>query len=67
MKIVGSVIIVIMLVGCGGTKCYVPEPPKPSQYVLDKIRGLNDEQVDEWMTKEYKYHKLIKEIKRVYE
>lgn len=47
------------LVGCA-TYNVCPVFPKPTQGVLDSIKGLNDPDVDDWMEQLNKHNKKIK-------
>ena len=45
----------LMMQGCGNKNNTVcPNYPKPTQDVLDRIKSLKDDKVNDWMTEQYK-------------
>ena len=46
--------------GCGSKHTICPQYPAPTQGVLNKIKSLNDKDVDSWIIKQYKLNKKLK-------
>jgi len=63
MNWVGAIVIATMLTGCSWNckPCVntCPTGSIPSADVLEKIGGLHDAEVDEWMIKIYRLHKKL--------
>lgn len=55
-----TLIIISFMGGCGSIKTVCPQYPKPSQKVLNKIKSLNDVDVDAWIVKQYKLNKQLR-------
>jgi len=60
-RIMKYLLIIFILMGCSSHKNICPTYPKPSQYVLLKIKSLNNLLVNEWLKKQYKLNKKLKE------
>ncbi len=59
-KILIPLIVISFLVGCGSIKSVCPQYPKPTQEVLNKIKSLKDNKVDEWIIEQYKLNQKLK-------
>jgi outer membrane lipoprotein-sorting protein len=62
MKKLGSLLIILLmflLSGCSQKLTICPTYPKPSKQVLDKIKSLNDQNVNVWMIEQYKLNKKL--------
>lgn len=57
--ITGSLFIGFLLAGCGSKTTVCPTYPKPSKHVLERIKSLKDNQVDQWLIKQYKLNKQL--------
>lgn len=57
--VTGSLLILCFLAGCSTTSAVCPQYPKPSAHVLEKLKSLNDDQVDQWLIKQYKLNKQL--------
>jgi hypothetical protein len=55
----GSLFIMCFLAGCSTTLAVCPQYPKPSAHVLESLKSLNDSEVDQWLTKQYKLNKQL--------
>jgi len=52
---VSIVLMILTMQGCGNKNNTIcPNYPKPTQSVLDRIKSLNDVNVDNWMIEQYK-------------
>lgn len=61
MKKLGSIFIILLmflLSGCSNTTI-CPIYPKPSKEVLQKIKSLDDNNVDLWMIEQFKLNKKL--------
>lgn len=54
---------VFFFVGCAAYSVSCPTFPAPSQSVLDKIKSLNDREVDCWMENMLKLNRKLKVCK----
>lgn len=53
--------MMFMMQGCGSKNNTIcPQAKAPTQDILNKIKSLNDEKVNEWMIEQYKLYKKIK-------
>ena len=53
------IFINMMIAGCGNINV-CPPYPKPSQNVLNKIKSLESQEVDDWIVKQYKLNQKLK-------
>lgn len=62
MKVIGKILITFSLLifgGCAGETTICPTYPKPSKEVLNSIKSLEDNRVNEWMIEQYKLNKKL--------
>lgn len=57
--------IVFFFVGCAAYTVSCPQFPVPSQNVLNKIKSLNDKEVDCWIENMFKLNKKLKLCKEI--
>ena len=57
---VSIAVMMLTMQGCGSKHTICPKYPTPTQNVLNKIKSLKDESVDNWIVKQYKLSKKLK-------
>lgn len=55
-----SIVLMTLILQACGSKTICPKYPNPSQEVLDKIKSLKSEKVDDWILKQYKLNLKLK-------
>ena len=60
LKTMSIALMMFTLQACGSKTLICPKYPPPSQNTLNKISSLKDNDVNEWMLKQYKLNLKLK-------
>jgi hypothetical protein len=58
--ITASLVPMMLILQACGNKAVCPSYPNPSQDVLNKIKSLKSDKVDDWILKQYKLNLKLK-------